>query len=383
MKVWTVGEKRNGGGVTLESYIERINFAGNPLIDQIAFSPTRQYLAVRTGGALRLLALDPVTQGVNWTDPTYSSDATEAASRTMPANKLWRRDRQQMWKEVNRVTDARSFAFTNSKLVVSTRRAIRTWEDLHSSWEARWLAHSGAIRSWTFSPEGRWLVTVTQNGVLQVFDGVTLENQRLPAAPDDSVVDARFSPDGRWLVVDAATSVRVLKAGTWQLIPAQFPSGSDVQQPNSRFSSDGRWLVTVSSSRMHVFRTGSWEMAGIAALGPPDPTFNVTIESVRVSPDGRLIAAREGFIAKRLSRVASNNPTRQDRIRTWSLDPGRGHLSEASAENAADDDALQRTLAKWTGFETRESPERRAATRRWRATRRWPSRVGTRRSLPI
>jgi hypothetical protein len=153
-----------------------------------------------------------------------------------------------------------------------------------------------------------------------------------------------------------------------QLIPAPFPSGSDLQQPNSRFTADGRWLVTISPSRMHVFRTGSWEMAGIAALGSPDPTFNVSIKSVRVSPDGRLIAVRESFIAKRLSRVASNNATRQDRFRTWSLEPGRGHVSEGSAETAAVDDALQRTLSKWTGFETGESPERRTANSRWDAT---------------
>ena len=368
LQVWTVGQERNERSVTLDSYIERINFEGNPSIDQIAFSPTRQYLAVRTGDALRLLALDRVTRAVRWTDATFSLGATEAASLKMPPDRLWRRDQQQKWKEVNRVTDARSFAFTNGELVVSSRRAMRTWEDLHSSWEARWLAHSGTIRSWTFSPDGGWLVTVTQDGVLQVFDGQTLERQRLPAAPEDSVVDARFSPDGRWLVVDAATSVRVLKAGTWRLIPAQLPSGSDVQQPISRFTSDGRWLVTIACSRMHVFRTADWEMAGIAGLGSPDPTFKVNIKSVRVSPDGRLIAVRESFMAKRLTRAASNNPTRQDRFRTWSLDPTRGHVSEPSAENSADDAALQRTLANWTGFETGESPERRTANSRWDGT---------------
>jgi len=68
--------------------------------------------------------------------------------------------------------DTRSFAFTNSELVVSTQRAIRTWEDFHRGWEARWLAHPDAIRSWTFRPEGRWLAMVTGNGVLHVFDGV-------------------------------------------------------------------------------------------------------------------------------------------------------------------------------------------------------------------
>jgi hypothetical protein len=116
---------------------------------------------------------------------------------------------------------------------------------------------------------------------------------------------------------------------------------------------------------MHVFRTGSWEMAGIAALGPPDSMFNVNIKSVHVSPDGRLIAVRESFMTRRPSRVPSGNPTREDRVRTWSLDPGRGQTSEASAQDAADDDGLKRPLANWTGFETGESPERRTANSRW------------------
>jgi WD40 repeat protein len=172
LKVWKVGQSRDRGGVTLESYIEWLNFAGNPSIDLMAFSPTRQYLAVRMGGALRLAAVADVTKGVNWRDATFHSGATEAASLTLPPDKLTRRDPQQTWKEVNRVTDARSFAFTNGELVVATQRALRGWEDFHSSWEARWIAHVGAIRSWTFSPEGRWLATVTQKGALRVLDGV-------------------------------------------------------------------------------------------------------------------------------------------------------------------------------------------------------------------
>jgi WD40-like Beta Propeller Repeat len=327
---------------------------------------------------VRLLAVEHVTEGVSWIDATFHSGATEAASRTMPPDRLWRRDQQQTWKEVNRVTDARSFAFTNSELVVSTRRAIRSWEDLHSSWEARWIAHPGAIRSWTFSPDGRWLATVTQNGVLQVVDGGTLESQRLPGAPDDSVVEARFSPDGRWFVIDAATTVRVLKSGTWQLVPELFPAGSDSQHPNSRFTSDSRWLVTISRSRMHLLHTGAWEIAGIITLDPPDPTFNVNIDNVRVSPDGRWIAARESFTAKRLSRVGSNNPNREARLRIWSLNPGRRHGSEPSAVDAGENEALQRASAKWTGFETGASPERRTENSRWKGTndgalvRLWP-----------
>jgi hypothetical protein len=76
------------------------------------------------------------------------------------------------------------------------------------------LAHDGSVWSVVFSPDGRWVATVSGDGTVRVFDVVSgAERSRL--AHDGQVLSVVFSPDGRWVAtasVDGTARIHWLRA---------------------------------------------------------------------------------------------------------------------------------------------------------------------------
>ncbi len=357
LEVWKLERTGQGKRVSLKPHIERIDFAGNTGVDELAFSPMRNYLVVRNRDTVRLLAIHDVTSGINWIDSvTYG--IPEAASWEKPPNTIWRKDTAQKWRELNRVS-GRSFAFTSSELVVLGRRAVSVWEDGHSGWETHGLWHPRAVRSWSFSPDGRWLATAAEDGVLRVFDGRTLQSRPLPAASEDSVVQVHFSADGRWLAADGVKSLRVLNTGSWEPVSDPLPAVADTQSSDSRFTSDGHWVVSVSGGEIRILRTGTWKINRVVFQDQPDPTFNVKVDGVRVSPDGVWMATHEVFSARQSLRVADKNRAKAARWRIWNL---------TTATEVSESRSVLHAHESWPGYKPGTQPEEWSENSRWTAS---------------
>ncbi len=94
-----------------------------------------------------------------------------------------------------------------------TRR--RLWDANTGQALGQPMRHEAALKSAQFSPNGRWLVTASDDGTARLWDASTGQAVGEPMKHEDAVVSAQFSPDGRRVVTASADN-------TGRLCPPDF-----------------------------------------------------------------------------------------------------------------------------------------------------------------
>jgi WD40 repeat protein len=167
-------------------------------------------------------------------------------------------------------------------VTVSAEGAARMW-DVFSGREYRRVLHPGLgqILRAAFSPEGRWLATASSDNTARIWDVATGKEQwRLRHTA--FVQDVAFSPDGRWL----ATASRDGTARAWDVTSGkvQWALKHTGMVLGMAFSPDGRWLATASNDNYaRIFEVTTREQQH--TLRHPAWVLRVTF-----SPDGRRLA---------------------------------------------------------------------------------------------
>ena len=62
------------------------------------------------------------------------------------------------------------------------------------------MQHAAEVSSAQFSPDGKWLLTASEDNTARLWDATTGQALGKPMQHEPAVKSARFSPDGRWLV---------------------------------------------------------------------------------------------------------------------------------------------------------------------------------------
>ncbi|MCP3962329.1 MAG: AAA family ATPase [bacterium] len=161
------------------------------------------------------------------------------------------------------------------------------------------LRHAGAVRAAKFSPDGRQVVTASEDGTAQVWDVVVGEKVGLRLGGHRSLVSADFSPDSdRLLTAALGESALVWNASSGERGPYLRYWGRLI---SATLSGDGRRAITLSSPFGSGTRTiQAWNTKTgeeIRQGFEPDRL----IKAVEISPDGERIAT-----------AYSNNS-----VRTW------------------------------------------------------------------
>jgi WD40 repeat protein len=157
----------------------------------------------------------------------------------------------------------------------------------------RWLWIKG------FSPDGRFLITHTNNDVVQVWDlhspdpslhPVYLDDHSIEARADLSLINLAISPDSRWMLTwtnrlhDNNPLPRL-----WNLNnlsnPATIITGHEGAIEEVAFSSDGRWLVTGSGSPDQSIRM--WDLTKPTVPGRYLGHHDRSLATLVISPDSR------------------------------------------------------------------------------------------------
>jgi WD40 repeat protein len=70
------------------------------------------------------------------------------------------------------------------------------------------MQHEAEVKAAQFSPDGRWVVTASDDGTARLWDAKTGQAVGEPMKHEDAVNSAQFSPDSRQIVTASARQYR-------------------------------------------------------------------------------------------------------------------------------------------------------------------------------
>ena len=98
-----------------------------------------------------------------------------------------------------------------------------------------------------FSPDGKWVVTCSEDGTARVWDAATGEPVSQPMRHKDKLGHAEFSPDGRLILTGSQDgTARLWDARTGY--PVSEPLKHDGQVTGIQFSPDGKRCLSIANS---------------------------------------------------------------------------------------------------------------------------------------
>jgi WD40 repeat protein len=212
----------------------------------------------------------------------------------------------------------RSLAFSPDGTVLASAGgntedfAIRLWDVASGVFVRTLEAHTSIVWDVAFSPDGRWLASVSSDGTAKIWDwrtGSVVKSLDFP----DQVVSVAFSPDGRTLVVGGVdgfpnASVWTFSVPSWQ---SEMKLSEYWNIPALVFSPDGQFLVGGGTSR----NVRIWRLSDGATLFTLSHSGQVS--TLAVSPDGSTVATGSCEESGEAGRCARGG------VWLWDLNSGR------------------------------------------------------------
>jgi WD40 repeat protein/energy-coupling factor transporter ATP-binding protein EcfA2 len=207
---------------------------------------------------------------------------------------------------------------------------VQVW-DIASGRETGRAVHPQYGENITISPDGRFLVTTSQDGIIRLWEISRLPIIRQFRQPSQ-VESIAFSSDGSVLAggsADGTTYVWEVDSGALQ---AHYATEKAVKSVT--FSPDGHYLAIASGDGVRSFADN---VAVVYARASGQEILRVNhaneIQTLAFSPDGRYLATAGGtvFWNFRLSMGGESTEERPDTLRVWELSSGQICFSQVQS----------------------------------------------------
>ena len=288
---------------------------GKGRIDDIAFSPAGQYLAVASGigvwiyevATSRALMLLPTASSV--LSVSFSPDGATLASGSADGTiRLWDVATGDPIAALEGHTDgvwSVSFSPDGATLASgSWDETIRLWDVATGDPIAALEGHTDGVWSVSFSPDGATLASGSADGTIRLWDVATGDPIATLEGHTDWVLSVSFSPDGATLASGSEDdTVRLWDVATHTTIVTLEVEGHTDGVWSVSFSPDGATLASGSGDSTVKL----WDVA----TGDPIATLEghtSSVWSVSFSPDGATLVSGSADGTVRLWDVATGDP---------------------------------------------------------------------------
>jgi WD40 repeat protein len=167
---------------------------------------------------------------------------------------------------------------------VEARAGMLAVDQRHRGVRAILAGHHGGANGVTFSPDGRTLATVGDDGVMLWDPGLGTAIGRIPE-PAEGATDVAFTPDGRTLAIAGSEGRLVLWDLPGRAVRRRLQASGDrvIGYDSVAVRADGRLVAAGRNNGVDLWDPGTGRLVG--SLPDPEGPRNVTF-----SPDGRLLA---------------------------------------------------------------------------------------------
>jgi WD40 repeat protein len=124
--------------------------------------------------------------------------------------------------------------------------SVRVWRVSSGELVSTFTGHSDAVTSVAFSPDGKWIISGSEDTTVKLWDAANGRLLRTLAGHSDAVTSVAFSPDGKWIVSGSEdTTVKIWDAGGGGLF--RTFTGHSKKVNSVAFSPNGKQVVSTSS----------------------------------------------------------------------------------------------------------------------------------------
>ena len=302
VKLWDVSARGVVANLEKESAVSSVAFSGDGRIIALGSDDkTVKLWNAETG--TQVATLEGHTSAV--TSVSFLPDGTTLASGAFQEIKLWAEGtRPNSYSLIADFFRRACYIATMTPSPNGTRIATGGWFEI-VLWDVATQAQTAvasSANSLSFSPDGRQLVSLSDDGFMHLWDVATLENiATIPTVPTSGYKSGRFalfSPDGTML----ATGTDYVKLGfqvgsvkLWDAVTKENIATFEerVQIKSGSFSPDGKLIA--SGSENGIIKL--WDVEKKESVATLKGHFG-SVNSLSFSPDGKTLASgsRDGTV---------------------------------------------------------------------------------------